>query len=108
MVSSVFAGDCVGGVAAEDGGVGAGWLWRGWGVGCEVGEVGCEGVVDLVGDRSFEAADDVGLAFALGGAALGVGLGAGAASEAVHGDHVERAVGLAVAAGVEAVAVGFA
>ena len=65
----------------------------------EVGEVGCEGVVDFAGDRSFEAADDVGFAFALLGAAGGVGLGAGAGAEAVDGDHVQRAVGLPVAAG---------
>ncbi len=61
----------------------------------EVGEVGFEGVVDLAGDRSFEAADDVGFAFALGGASGGVGLGAGAGTESVDGDHVQRAVGFA-------------
>jgi hypothetical protein len=73
----------------------------------EVGEVGFEGVVDFASDRSFEAADDVGFAFAFLGAAGGVGLGAGAGAEAVDGDHVQRAIGLPVAAGVEAVAVGF-
>jgi hypothetical protein len=36
-------------------------------------QVGEQGVVDLAGDVALEAADDLGLGFAFGGAALGVG-----------------------------------
>src|SRR5947209_3881216 len=104
-MSRAVSVDAVSGVAAEDGGVAGGW----WGAGSgEVGEVVGEGVVDFAGDDAFEAADDVGLAFAFLAAAGGVGLGARAASEAEDGDEVQRAVGLAVTAGVEAVAVSFA
>src|SRR3954471_18789834 len=76
---------------------------RGGGCG-EAGEVGVEGVVDLAGDVALEAADDFGLGLALAAAALGVGAGAGAVAQAADRDHVEGAVGVAVAAVVEPVA----
>src|SRR5215210_3681012 len=77
----------------------------GWGTPRDDGEVGAEGAVDLAGDVALEAADDLGLGLAFGGAALGVGAGAFAAAQAADGDHVQGAVGVAVAAVVEAVAV---
>ena len=63
-----------------------------------------EGVVDLAGDESFEAADGVFLGEAVGGAFREVGVGAGVPAESVDDDHVEGFVGLAVASAVEAVA----
>src|SRR6266496_4406527 len=69
----------------------------------EVGEVGTEGVVELAGDVALEAADDLGFAQALGGAAVGVGAGASTVAEPADGDQVERSVGLAVAAAAEPV-----
>src|SRR4051794_3568231 len=69
-------------------------------------QVGEERVVELAGDVALEAADDLGLGLALGGAAFGVGACAFAIAQAADGDHVQRAVGVAVAAVVEAVAVG--
>src|SRR5687768_15978844 len=71
----------------------------------EVGEVGAERVVGLAGDVALEAADDLLLGLALGDAPLGVGACAGAVAQAADGDHVQGAVGVAVAAVVEAVAV---
>src|ERR1700691_2518336 len=65
-------------------------------------------LVDLAGDISFEAADDLFLGQALGGAALDVGTGGGVVAHAGDDDHVEGAVGLPVAAAVEPVASGFA
>src|SRR5690606_33195391 len=67
-----------------------------------------EGVVDLAGDVAFEAADDLFLGLALGCSAVGVGAGFRAVAQPDDGDEVEGAVGVAVAAGVEAVAFGLA
>jgi len=61
-------------------------------------QVADEGVVRLAGDVALEAADDLGLGLAFGGAALGVGAGALAVAQPADGDHVQRAVGVAVAA----------
>src|SRR3954453_15649876 len=83
---------------------GWGGLWCA-GLGLEVGD---EGVVDLAGDVALEAADDLGLGLALGGAALRVGAGGLAMAQAADGDHVQGAVGVADAPGVEAVALGAA
>src|SRR3954454_25347533 len=79
--------------------------WRGR---VELGEVGAERVEELAGDVALEAADDLGLGLAFGGAALGVGAGAVAVAQPADGDHVQRAVGVAVAAVTEAMAVGAA
>src|SRR5689334_19514822 len=49
------------------------------------------------GDVALEAADDLFLGFALGGAPGGVGLGAWVAGQAGHGDGPQRGVGLPVA-----------
>ena len=59
--------------------------------------------VDLAGDVALEAADDLGLGDALGGASLDVGAGAWVAAQAAEDDAVEGGVGLAVAAAVEPV-----
>src|SRR3954451_9933897 len=72
----------------------------------DVGEVVAEGVEDLAGDVALEAADDLVLGLAFGGAAFGVGLGLEAVAQAADGDHVQGAVGVAVAAVVQPVAVG--
>src|SRR3954454_8240439 len=69
-------------------------------------QVGDECVVDLARDVALEAADDLGLGLAFGGAPRGVGARAFAAAQAADRDHVQRAVGVAAAAVVEAVAVG--
>src|SRR5438552_10921770 len=69
-------------------------------------EVGAECVVSLAGDVALEAAEDLASAESLGGAFGGVGAGAVAVAEAADGDHVQRPVGLSVAAEVEPVAVG--
>src|SRR5438093_7458260 len=71
-------------------------------------QIGAERLVDLAGDVALEAADDLAAVEAFGFASLGVGAGAGVVAEAADGDHVECAVGLAVAAVVEAVAAGAA
>lgn len=63
-------------------------------------------MTDLAGDVAFEAADDVGTGQSLGGAAFGVGAGVGVVGHAGQGDDVQGVIGLAVAAAVEAVAVG--
>src|SRR5688572_7983039 len=91
------------GAAGDRDGVGGSWesVVRG-----KVGEVCRERAVDLAGDVALEAADDLGLGLALGGAALCVCSGALAVAQAADGDHVQRAVGVAVAAVVEAVTVG--
>src|SRR5450755_1646061 len=73
-----------------------------------VGEVVAEGVEDLAGDVAFEAAHDFALGLAFGGAAFDVGAGSVAVAQPADGDEVERSVGLAVAAVVEAVAGGLA
>src|SRR4051794_1900271 len=62
-----------------------------------------EGVIGLARDVALEAADDLALGLAFGGATLRVGAGAVAAAQAADGDHVQAAVGVAVAAVVEAV-----
>src|SRR6266540_899902 len=71
-------------------------------------EVGAEGVVGLAGDVAFEAAEDFASVESFGGAFRGVGAGALAVAEPADGDHVQRPVGLSVAAVVEAVAGGAA
>ena len=48
---------------------------------CVAREVGEQGVVELAGDVALEAADDLGLGLAFGGAALGVVAGALAVTE---------------------------
>src|SRR5438093_10283015 len=99
-MSRAFSSDSAwAGVAVE--GDRRSWCW----LRCrELGEVGAEGLVGLAGDVALEAADDLAAVEAFGSAAVGVGAGAGVVAEAADGDHVERAVGLAVAALVEAVA----
>ena len=87
------------GLAAEDRGA-LRWLWSGG----EVGEVGAECGVDLAGDVALEAAHDLALTLAFAGAACGVGLSALAVAQSADSDEVQRAVGLAVPAGVEAMA----
>ena len=77
-------------------------VWRGGRGG--VGEVGAQRVVDLAGDVALEAAHDLALGLAFGGASLRVGAGALAVAQAADGDQVQGSVGLAVAAVVEAVA----
>ena len=69
-------------------------------------QVGEERVVELASYVALEASDDLGLRFAFGGPSLGVGAGALAVAQPAHCDHVQRAVGVPVAAIVEAVAVG--
>ena len=101
-MSSAFACDSGAWGAAHDGGRELGSGLR------DVGEVGAEGVVDLAGDVAFEAADDFALGLAFGGAAFDVGAGAFAVAHSGDGDQVQSAVGLAVAAVVEAVASRFA
>jgi len=71
-------------------------------------EVGFDGLVDLSGDGSFEAAEDFFVGLLGGGDEVSVGLGAGVIAESDHGDSVELDVGLAVATAVESVPVGFA
>src|SRR3954451_7145069 len=87
--------------AAVDGDGDGGLRWRLH----EVGEVSAEGVVGLAGDVALEAADDLLVGLALGNPALRVGARALAVTQAADGDHVQRAVGVAVAAVVETVAV---
>ena len=72
------------------------------------GEVGEQGVVGLARDVALEAAHDFALGLAFGGAAFRVGAGALAVAQPADGDQVQRPVGLAVAAVVEAVAGGLA
>src|SRR6188768_418674 len=69
-------------------------------------QIGDECVVDLTRDVALEAADDLGLGLAFGGAPRGVGARALAVAQATDRDHVQRAVGVAVATVVEAVAIG--
>ena len=63
-----------------------------------------EEAVDLAGDVAFEAALGFSGGFAFGGSFGDVGLGVWAVAAAGDGDGVQRAVELAVAAAVEAVA----
>src|SRR3954447_14613384 len=71
-------------------------------------EVGEGRRVDAAGDVAHEAAAALLGALALGGAALDVVAGLGVMDHAVVGDQPERAVGLAFAAPVEAMARGLA
>src|SRR5207244_2731705 len=66
-------------------------------------QVGAEGVVGLAGDVALEAAEDFASVESVGFSFGGVGAGAWVVAEAADGDHVEGAVGLAVAAVVEPV-----
>ena len=67
-----------------------------------------EQVSDAACEVALEAADRFAVGFAFGGFAGDVGLGLGVAASAGDGDAVDCRVDLAVAAAVEAVAVGFA
>ena len=96
-MSSADSVDSEAGVAAHDGGRDRRLRLRG------VGEVRAEGVEDLARDVALEAAHDVALGLAFGGAALGVCTGALAVAQPADGDQVKRPVGLAVAAVVQAV-----
>src|SRR5215213_7519445 len=79
------------------------------GRGCFWGRVGrLEEVPDAAGEVAFEAADGFFGGLAFGSFAVEVGLGFGVAASAGDGDAVNRGVDLAVAAAVEAVAVGVA
>src|SRR4051812_42874211 len=69
-------------------------------------QVGDHGVVELARDVALEAADDLGLGLAFGGAPRGVGARAFAVAQAADRDHVQRAVRVALAAVVDAVAGG--
>ena len=69
-----------------------------------VGEVGAQRVIDLACDVALEATHDFEFGLPLGGAAFGVGASALAVAHAADGDEVQSAVGLAVAAVVEAMA----
>jgi hypothetical protein len=65
-------------------------------------------VPDAAGEVAFEAAERFAVGLAFGGLASDVGLRLGVAAGAGDGDAVDRGVDLAVAAAVEAVAVGLA
>src|SRR3954454_15429989 len=65
-------------------------------------------VPDAAGEVAFEAADGFAGGLAFGSFAVEVGLGFGVAAGAGDRDAVDRGVELAVAAAVEAVAVGLA
>ncbi len=64
--------------------------------------------MDLAGDVALEAAHDLALRFAFASPPLGVGAGAVAVAKPADGDQVQRAVGLTVAARVEAMTGGLA
>ena len=74
--------------------------------GCEGGEVGSEGAVELSGDEAFEAADGLFFGLALGQAAVGVAAGSFAVAEPDDDGHVQGAVGVAVGCEVESVTLG--
>ena len=76
--------------------------------GLGVVEVGEQERVVPAGEVAHEAASDLAAGLALCGAPLDVVLGLGVVLHADHGDRVERVVGLAVAAAVDAVAAGLA
>src|SRR5580693_10485147 len=65
---------------------------------------GAQAGVDLAGDVTLEAADDLFLGQAFFGAAFDVGAGGGMGAHPGDRDPPQGVVGLAVAAGVEAVA----
>src|SRR5450432_1589929 len=101
-MSSAGSVDSEAGVAAHDGGRDRRSRLRG------VGEIRAEGVEDLARDVALEAAHDFALGLAFGGAAFDVGAGSVAVAQPADGDQVERSVGLAIAAVVEAVTGGLA
>src|SRR5919202_4763963 len=70
------------------------------------GRGGLEQVPDAAGEVALEAADGLGAGLALGALARDVGLRLGVAAQACDGDAVDGGVDLAVAAAVEAVALG--
>ena len=74
--------------------------------GCEGGEVGSEGAVELAGDEAFEAADGFFLGLAFCEAAVHVAAGLFAVAEPDGDDHVQGSVGCAVACEVEPVTAG--
>ena len=76
--------------------------------GAGVSAGGAEVGVNLAGDVTLETAHDLGLGFAFCRAALGVGAGGRVGAHAGEHDPPQGMVGLAVAAGVEAVADGLA
>lgn len=65
--------------------------------GCEGGEIGAKGAVELSGDEALEAADGFFLGLALSDAAVEVAAGSFAVAEPDDDDHVQGAVGVAVA-----------
>jgi hypothetical protein len=65
-------------------------------------------LVDLAGDEPLHATDDLGLGLAFGGSSGDVGDGGLVEAHPDDDDAVQRGVGLAVAAAVEAVADGLA
>src|SRR6266498_420963 len=67
-----------------------------------------QGLVEFAGNVALEAADDFLCGQSFGGATRYVGAGVGVVAHAGYDDHVEGAVGLPVAAAVEAVAFGLA
>ena len=74
--------------------------------GCEGGEVGSEGAVELAGDEAFEAADDFFLGLAFCEAAVHVAASSFAVAEPDEDDYVQGSVGCAVAGEVEPVTAG--
>ena len=69
---------------------------------------GAEVGVDLAGDVPFQAADDLCLGQAFGGAPFDVGAGRGVGAHPGYHDPPQGVVGLPVAGGVEAVPFGLA
>ena len=69
---------------------------------------GCQGAEEFAADVALEAADDLSSGAAFGGASGEVVAGAGVVAEPIGCCGVERSVELAVAAAVEAVALGVA
>jgi hypothetical protein len=73
-----------------------------------VGEIGDEEGVDAARDVAHETTPDLLRALAFGGAPGDVVAGWGVMDHAIVGGQPERAVGLSIAAAVEAVAAGLA
>src|SRR5271163_635194 len=96
-MSSALAGNSEAWAAAHDR---HGLAWR---LRVGFGEVRAQRVVDLACDVALEAAHDFELALSLCGASSRVCASALAVAQAADGDEVQSAVGLAVAAVVEAV-----
>ena len=74
--------------------------------GCEGGEAGSEGAVEIAGDEAFEAADDFILGLAFCEAAVHVAASSFAVAHPDEDDHVQGSVGGAVAGEVEPVTAG--